>query len=185
VVEAVLRVIARDGIRGVTHRAVAAEAGTSLRATTYYFSSKEDLLMQAVAHYIEERTQRIRELGEALTAGGSMSIPEAARVLADFVVEESTVGRDRLVAEYEFTVEATRTPALAGHHERFRRETVAVLVTLAEAVGSPEPELDAFLLLAAVRGIELDALARREGPDAELVHRQCLRLVDALVGRPS
>ena len=39
VLDAALRVMTRDGIRAVTHRAVAAELGHSLRATTYYFAS--------------------------------------------------------------------------------------------------------------------------------------------------
>ncbi|MCC6524571.1 MAG: TetR family transcriptional regulator, partial [Polyangiaceae bacterium] len=51
VLEATLRLLAREGPRGVTHRAVAAEAGTSLRATTYYFASREELLTEALRHY--------------------------------------------------------------------------------------------------------------------------------------
>ncbi len=38
--DATLRVLAREGPRGVTHRAVAREAGTSVRATTYYVDSR-------------------------------------------------------------------------------------------------------------------------------------------------
>ncbi len=42
-VQAVLRLLAREGMGAITHRAVAAEAGTSLRSTTYYFTTKEDI----------------------------------------------------------------------------------------------------------------------------------------------
>jgi TetR/AcrR family transcriptional regulator, regulator of biofilm formation and stress response len=183
--EAVLRVVARDGVRGLTHRAVAAEAGTSLRATTYYFASKEDLLTQAVTHYLDERIEHVRGLSRALQDAGALAIPEAAEVLADLVIDEITVGHDRLVAEYEFTIEATRTPALAVPLERFHREVVALLTALAVAAGSAEPEVDAPLLLAAVRGIELEALSRPEGREVEVVRRQCRRLVEALAAQPS
>jgi DNA-binding transcriptional regulator YbjK len=47
ILEAALRVIGRDGVAGLTHRAVADEAGVSLAATTYYFASKADLLREA------------------------------------------------------------------------------------------------------------------------------------------
>src|SRR5690606_30300634 len=37
ILDAAMRIIVRDGVRAVRHRAVAAEAGVPLSATTYYF----------------------------------------------------------------------------------------------------------------------------------------------------
>lgn len=47
IVEATLRLIGRIGISQVTHRRVAEEAGLSLAATTYFFTSKEELIQTA------------------------------------------------------------------------------------------------------------------------------------------
>jgi DNA-binding transcriptional regulator YbjK len=44
IIEATLRVIERDGVAGVTHRTVAAEAGVPTTSTTYHFTSLDDLL---------------------------------------------------------------------------------------------------------------------------------------------
>ena len=184
VLEAVLRVVASEGIRGVTHRSVAAEAGTSLRATTYYFSSKEDLLDQALVHYVDERIARVEEAGAALTRNGPLSVARAAELLAAFVADELTAGHARLVAEYELALEATRSATLAANYARFREALIGLLTALAAAAGSAQPELDAHLILAAVRGIELDALTRPGGVDPALVDEQCRRLVEALLPGP-
>lgn len=179
-----LQVVARDGIQGVTHRSVAAEAGASLRATTYYFSSKDDLLQQALAHYVDDRIVRVEEAAAALAQGDPLSTDHATELLTAFVSEELTAGHARLVAEYELALEATRSASLAAHYERFRTALIALLSALTETAGSSSPELDAQLILATVRGIELDALTRRDGPDGALVDQQCRRLVEALLSRP-
>ena len=43
ILDAAMRIVIRDGVRGVRHRAVAAEAGVPLSATTYYFKDIDDL----------------------------------------------------------------------------------------------------------------------------------------------
>lgn len=55
ILEAALRVIERDGVRGVKHRAVASEADVPLAATTYYFDDIHSLLHDAFVHYVETR----------------------------------------------------------------------------------------------------------------------------------
>src|SRR3954467_8683342 len=47
-IEATLRIIERNGVAGVTHRTVAAEAGVPTTSTTYHFSSLDDLLIAAL-----------------------------------------------------------------------------------------------------------------------------------------
>ena len=59
--EAAMRLIARNGIEGVTMRAVAAEAGLSYGSLFHYFDSKDDLLMHAVRHLTSLQTARVNE----------------------------------------------------------------------------------------------------------------------------
>src|SRR5436190_20241567 len=47
------RVIAARGIEGLTHRAVAAEAGVPLGATTYHFAAKDDLIAAALRRSVD------------------------------------------------------------------------------------------------------------------------------------
>ena len=48
ILDAAMRIVVRDGVRGVRHRAVAAEAGVPLSATTYYFKDIDDLLIHGL-----------------------------------------------------------------------------------------------------------------------------------------
>jgi AcrR family transcriptional regulator len=46
IIAAALRILAREGFRGLTARAIAADAGTNLALVNYYFGSKRNLLLQ-------------------------------------------------------------------------------------------------------------------------------------------
>jgi DNA-binding transcriptional regulator YbjK len=48
IVEATIRLVGRDGVDGVTHRAVAREAGVSLSSTTYHFASRDEIVSEAL-----------------------------------------------------------------------------------------------------------------------------------------
>jgi DNA-binding transcriptional regulator YbjK len=50
--EATLRVIAKEGMRAVTHRKVAAEAGVSLSATSYHLSNIQNILYESMERYV-------------------------------------------------------------------------------------------------------------------------------------
>ena len=53
ILEATMRIIVRDGVRGVRHRAIASEAGVPLAATTYYFKDIRELIADAFTLYTE------------------------------------------------------------------------------------------------------------------------------------
>ncbi len=59
--EAAMRLIAREGIEGVTMRAVAREAGLSYGSLFHYFDSKDELLMHAIRHLTSMQTGRVNE----------------------------------------------------------------------------------------------------------------------------
>src|SRR5918997_48515 len=62
ILRATLRVIGARGADAVTHRAVAREAGVPASATTYYFSSKDELLEQTFLLAAREETERLERL---------------------------------------------------------------------------------------------------------------------------
>ncbi|HSV02648.1 MAG TPA: TetR family transcriptional regulator C-terminal domain-containing protein [Phenylobacterium sp.] len=68
---AALRVIMREGVAGLTVRAVAAEAGFTTGALTHYFNSKDQLLIEASelsARLVRERMERAERVRPALEA---------------------------------------------------------------------------------------------------------------------
>ena len=59
--EAVIRLVAREGLEGLTMRAVATEAGLSYGSLFHYFDSKDDLLMHAVRSSTSQQSRRVNE----------------------------------------------------------------------------------------------------------------------------
>ena len=99
--EAAVRVVAERGVAGLTHRAVAAEAGVPLGSTTYHFSGRDELLVAA----LERVTGRWRERLERWLDGMDPARPPAEE-LARFVGECVGPGRERTQLEYELYVAA-------------------------------------------------------------------------------
>ncbi|MER7582002.1 TetR family transcriptional regulator C-terminal domain-containing protein [Kitasatospora sp. NPDC097691] len=66
IAEALLRIADTDGLQSASMRAVAAEAGVSLRLVQYYFTTKERLLLDAFARLGAQLQARMeRWIGEA------------------------------------------------------------------------------------------------------------------------
>ena len=181
VLDATLRVLARVGPHGVTHRAVAAEAGASVRAATYYFASRDELLQEALAHYTRGAIERFRLIEQALESAGSISVNDAADALAAIVLADVVGDRVGLIAEYELALEAARAPALERTYREFQAALEAMLATHARALGAAEPKVAARLVLATLRGLEIEALARpSEKPDQKAIAKLFRRLLSGL-----
>jgi DNA-binding transcriptional regulator YbjK len=185
VLEAALRVIGTSGIRAATHRAVAAEAGTSLSATTYYFASGEDLLEQAFAHYVDERTGHLAAVLEAAGSAGRLDAAVGEDLLTTFVLDELTTGRLRIAAEFRLALEGSTNPRMAEQFERLGRSVEALLTTLLTLAASPDPALDARVMLSFVRGLELDEVTREQPSSPAEVALLCRRFARALMASPS
>lgn len=179
-----VRVLSREGLAAVTHRAVAREAGVPLAATTYYFSSKEELLIEALGLLVAEEVamlqNRASELGDAIG-----SPEEFARELASALIPQTEDEVRVLIAKFEVYLEAARNPALRDKVA----EWVATYNGLAEAAlevaGAPDPAAAAPLLVAGVDGLLAQALTRGvDALDEETVRKQFRILIAALTARP-
>ncbi|MEI8255291.1 MAG: TetR family transcriptional regulator, partial [Deltaproteobacteria bacterium] len=104
VLDATIRLVAREGPGAVTLRAVAAEAGTSLRGATYYFASRDELLTEAFLHYTRRAIQRFEAIAAQAPPPGKGSRAVAAAMLADTVLIDVLGDRPGLVAEYELVL---------------------------------------------------------------------------------
>jgi AcrR family transcriptional regulator len=158
----------RDGVRAVRHRAVAAEAGVPLSATTYYFKDIDDLLTDTFAQYVERSAAHGQAVGnnEGLLRDGrqgdgspqarSQLADDIARLMADYVHRQlSTVatpdGRAGVPPGSAAQPAPGRAGALApadpaaGHPSCFRW-------------GSREPQQDAKVLTAIIGRMEYQGL---------------------------
>lgn len=165
ILRATLRVIGAHGADAVTHRAVAAEAGVPLSATTYYFASKEELLQQTLLMAAREETDRIERVVLDL-APRSLSVAEWAEAVSGVVGSSLRDEAATQVALFELGLEATRTPALRGDLAEWQTALHRLAAMGCRAVGSDAPELDGTLVVAAIAGLMLQGLAA-ELPDFE------------------
>ncbi len=81
-VEAALRSIVRNGLRGTTLATVAAEAGLSQGVAVFYFQTKEGLLAAALRHHYERYEANWRAARDAAPDDPALRL--AALVRADF-----------------------------------------------------------------------------------------------------
>ena len=168
IIEATLRVMARDGLRAVSHRAVAAEASVPLASTTYYFRDLEDLIIESFLHWSEGQRRDIEAFQVRVLALLSQTRADGtAEALADaasaYVLDQVRRLRSDRVLEYAFLHEAMRAPPLRAALERQQQGYLEFLREFHAALGSPQPELDAQITNSVLLGLEKSALLAK-GP---------------------
>ncbi|MFG2556124.1 TetR/AcrR family transcriptional regulator [Streptomyces sp. NPDC048581] len=99
---AAVRVVARGGLRKLTYRAVAQEAGTTHGLVVHHFGSRDALIEEALAHAIR-------------TSLSTSALEPGTGKVADFSVGVSdmvTADPDIQAFQYELLLEARRRPEL-------------------------------------------------------------------------
>lgn len=148
-VDAAIRVVARSGLRGLTNRAVAAEAGVTQGLVAHHFGSRDELLraalQQAFAGSIE-----------------SSSLDPPSGAIDDFAADLSQRAIDAANEEafqFELTLEARRRDDLLPHartlYDAYHEATASAL----EHVGVPTDDPDLVrLVFAALDGLVFQQL---------------------------
>ncbi|MEW6462639.1 MAG: TetR family transcriptional regulator [Pseudomonadota bacterium] len=172
ILDAAMRIIVRDGVRSVRHRAVAAEAQVPLSATTYYFKDIDDLITDTFAQFVERSAAQMA----AFWAGTQGVLQElvgrldgserARRQLADEIAELAVQyvqrqlrdRRDHLIAEQAFQQEALLNPRLSDLVRAHRQILQQGVTHFFEVLGSRQPEQDAVLLTATIMRMEYQGL---------------------------
>ncbi|WP_373568516.1 TetR/AcrR family transcriptional regulator [Pseudomonas sp. LJDD11] len=172
ILDAAMRIVIRDGVRGVRHRAVAAEADVPLSATTYYFKDIDDLLNDAFAQYVQRSAAYLARLWQNtevilrdLLAGNDGSPHDRqrvadviARMIHDYIDHQLQTRRDQLIAEHAFYLEALINPRLAllvaDHQQILFRGACQFL----QVLGSEQPQQDAEVLTGMIRRMEYQGL---------------------------
>jgi TetR/AcrR family transcriptional regulator, regulator of biofilm formation and stress response len=180
IMEATIRLIGAAGVDGVTHRAVAQEAGVSLSSTTYHYASKDEIVSEALRRVAALEIERVGRDAERL-ADGHPDIASIARALADWLAEQLEGARLLQVrAGYHLQLEVGKRPELREINHEWALAVYVLAERVLRAAGSPRPRTDARILVNAIDGLRLEAitapdtgLRRRVGPVIE-------RLLDAL-----
>ncbi|MFH8747892.1 TetR/AcrR family transcriptional regulator [Streptomyces rimosus] len=133
-VDAAIEVLAREGARGLTFRAVDTEAAVPAGTASNYFANRDDLLTQAGAR-VYERLQP----DEATIARQRASAPDRetyAQLMRELIGRISAF-RTGYLALLELRLEATRRPALRALLTERVRADVDANVAYHEESGLP------------------------------------------------
>ncbi|KAA9150532.1 TetR family transcriptional regulator [Microbacterium lushaniae] len=153
--DAGIRVLAEEGARGLTHRAVDAAAGTPRGTASNYFPTRDDLISALVDR-----------IGERLTPDPGVVASRAARspdreLFADYlrdVVRRLSADPHVSLALFELRLEAARRPAVATALGAWRQRAFQEDLAFNDASGLPGGRTEIALFHYAIDGLMLDHL---------------------------
>jgi DNA-binding transcriptional regulator YbjK len=168
ILDAAMRIIVRDGVRAVRHRAVAAEAAVPLSATTYYFKDINDLITDTFNQFVERSAahleqfwagiedllhQLVDQLDSSVESRKRLA-DEVARVSVEYVKDQLLNHRQLLLAEQAFMQEALINPRLYEVAHAHRKLILNGVTRFFEVLGSKHVEQDAKLMTAIILRME-------------------------------
>ncbi|UUU28983.1 TetR family transcriptional regulator [Streptomyces sp. CA-210063] len=170
---AAVRVVARGGLRKLTYRAVAEEAGVTHGLVVHHFGSRDALIEEALAHTIR-------------TSLSTSSLEPGTGRVADFstgVSDMVTADPDTQAFQYELLLESRRRPELLPQiRELYDEYFDAAQRELGRMLPAGADKALTRLVFAALDGLVLHqlVLGEPEVTDAALAElRSLLRLLDA------
>ena len=153
--DAGIRVLAEEGARGLTHRAVDAAAGTPRGTASNYFPTRDDLI-SALVDRIGERLTPDPEV----VAAPDTRPPDRA-LFADYlrdVVRRLSADPHVSLALFELRLEAARRPAIAATLGAWRQRAFQEDVAFHGDSGLPGGQTEIALFHYAIDGLMLDHL---------------------------
>lgn len=119
--QATIKVVARAGLRQLTNRAVAAEAGVSHGLVRHHFGTRDQLIAEALEYAVEESLRVTSMLYSAPRRRGDIAKFAAG---IESVAEQQA---DMQAFQYELLLESRRRPelrqAVERYYETYRKST--------------------------------------------------------------
>jgi len=187
IADAAISTLARDGMRGLTHRAVDRAAGLPEGSASYYFRTRQALLQATVERLAElDSTDMPPGTGMPPTTGlpapSGQDLDAFAAAAARIVESWLTSGCERQLARYELALEATRRPELRQALVASGATIRAMVASQFAAAGVRQPGRRAADFVAFLDGLLFDQIAgagARELTSADL--RAAIRALLAAV----
>ncbi|WP_067821593.1 TetR/AcrR family transcriptional regulator [Actinomadura kijaniata] len=174
IAEALLRIADTQGLQAASMRAVAAEAGVSLRLVQYYFTTKRALLLDALDRLGAQLQARMLEW---ISAAGPSPAPRAIVTAILSCVLPTDAESRRITRTYAayYTLVLNDPEVLAEHAtaqpdglESFLAEQIRTAQRSGEIAPGRDPEMTAAGLLALVNGLGQSVLGGQRDGDAAL-----------------
>jgi DNA-binding transcriptional regulator YbjK len=153
--DAAIEVLAREGARGLTFRAVDTEAHVPVGTASNYFSSRDELLTQVGHRYYERLEPDPAVLADALA--GPRDRDRVTELMRD-IVERVMTFRSGYLALLELRLESTRRPELRDLLSKRIRADLDFNIRNHEESGLPGDATTVVVLYMALNWLILDRL---------------------------
>lgn len=177
--DAGLRVLAGEGSRGLTHRAVDEAAGVPIGTASNYFRSRDALISGLVERIGERLAPDAQDLERRAAQPPSREL--FTEYLRD-IVRRLSEHREVTIALFELRLESLRRPELAEMFGAWRRAGFDGDVAFNTAAGLPGGRREIALFHYAIDGLMLDRLGTPVDP-ATSTDEIVEALVDGLLPR--
>ncbi|MGB0969837.1 MAG: TetR/AcrR family transcriptional regulator [Mycobacterium sp.] len=179
-VSAAADLLCEGGFDAVRHRAVARRAGMPLASTTYYFSSLEDLISNAVEHVGTRESEELRNR-LAVLSRRRRGAESTAEVLVDMLVGDSPEQvTEQVISRYERYIACARQPGLRDIQRRILAQRTDAVVEVVDRSGrSVRAEL-LTALVCAVDGAVVAALVEEGDGPRETARATLIDVIDVL-----
>ena len=185
VVEAVFRVVVRDGVEQASLRNVAVEAGLAIGSIRHYFDSHDDMIIFAVEALIQSIDQRVMEHVQSLHDRTDLRRP-AERVLSE-VLPLDDRRRDESVLWLAFATAARTRPLLRPHAERLYdglrqlcRRALTVMAEAGTVAAALDVPLESERLASLLNGLTVDGVLHPDRMTPDLTVSLLRKHLDSL-----
>ncbi|NYE38125.1 DNA-binding transcriptional regulator YbjK [Nocardioides cavernae] len=180
IADAAIRVIARDGLRGLTHRAVDRELAIAIGSTSYYARTRRDLV-ELVVRRLSERTAGEVTRSSAPLPRTSAGLAKALAAVTEQVVAREADSRARLALAVDL-VDEPDLHSLMTDGAPVRELLLSGARAGLEALGVDRPDEHALDLVTILDGLVYHRLA---GPGVRGARADAERMLTAyLTGLP-
>lgn len=155
-IEAVIRLLAREGAAGVTHRAVAKEAGAKHGSARYYFSTRGEMLQEALNAIVLDQASEVANLIEA---HGDKSDAALVDALATHLNDRILNHREGELARYELFLAAARSGEYQATLNAWANAYIGLFESRAATRGAELSQADGWRTLNLLNGLILQQLA--------------------------
>lgn len=177
ILEAATRVVAAKGMRGLTHRAVDAEAGLPQGSTSGYLRTRMALVTALTEFIAAGLIDGIEALAGRQQAGDDGAVIESALdVFAGWLREP-----DALIAKAELAQEVAREPEIAAAMEPARARIEGIVGQILTVAGVDDVETSSQAIIAAMEGVLGAALQRPEAERETFVRDIGRRIITAFI----
>lgn len=198
ILDATLRIVAKEGIRGVKHRSVAKEAGVPLASTTYYFKDIDELISDAFMLFAENSQKNLESFyGQLATLISSYNYEaltkskELREKLSEQLVElgvqyiqaQIRFRKNDILAEQAFLLESIRDEMLKPIAWNYRVVWQSSLANLLRDLGSKSPEENATIVISTVYSLQYDGVINDVILTDGTVRRVWKRLLDGIINQ--